>query len=117
MTPSWLDSDAWDAFIEVRRKKGHHAPLTDTAKKRILLKLARAHADGYDSTEILWQTVESGWSSVYVNERSPRRSAAPESTNEYLQRVAGQVAQERALRAPIPDAVRAQLQSLRAIGK
>jgi len=40
LIPDWLDADLWAAFIEMRKAKGKHAPLTETGKRLLIQKLA-----------------------------------------------------------------------------
>jgi hypothetical protein len=63
-------TEAWQAFIEMRRAKGKRAPFTDLARKRILFELRRFEADKQDPEEILWQSVTNGWSGVFAIKRN-----------------------------------------------
>jgi len=63
--PDWLDREAWAAFIKMRKKKGSRAPLTEEAEKRIILKLDTLRLLGHPPGEVLWQSVECGWSGVF----------------------------------------------------
>jgi len=59
------DTEAWAAFVDMRKAKGKRAPFTDLARKRILFELRRMQADGQDADEILWTSVTNGWSGVF----------------------------------------------------
>lgn len=63
--PDWLDKEAWTAFVDMRKAKGKRAPFTELAKKRLLFELDLLRAKGHPSGPVLWQSVVSGWSSVY----------------------------------------------------
>lgn len=58
-------SEAWVAFVDMRKAKGKRAPFTDFAKTRILFELRRLAADGHDIEEVLWNSVTNGWSGVF----------------------------------------------------
>ncbi len=61
--PSWIPSDAWLGFKEVRKRK--KAPDTDRALKLIIGKLDKFRAEGQDVAAILDQSVERGWTGVF----------------------------------------------------
>ena len=63
------NTEAWAAFIEMRKAKGKRAPFTDLARKRILFELRRFEADKQDPEEILWTSVTNGWSGVFAIQR------------------------------------------------
>jgi len=62
--PPWLDVEAWEAFDEMRKKL--KKPMTPRARELIVKKLAGFEAQGHNSTEILNQSVVSGWTDVYA---------------------------------------------------
>lgn len=70
--PSWIDAEAWAAFVEMRKAKGKRAPFTDAARDRIVIKLQALKAQGHDTAEVLWLSVENGWSGVF-----PLKGAQP----------------------------------------
>ncbi len=61
--PSWVPSDSWLGFKEVRKRK--RAPDTDRAIKLIIGKLEKFGAEGQDVGAILDQSVERGWTGVF----------------------------------------------------
>ena len=69
----WLDSEAFEAFKEMRRLKGQRAPFTQRAEQMILKRLEEFHRQGYDTAWILEDAVINGWSGVFVNNRTPMR--------------------------------------------
>lgn len=71
--PDWLDKEAWEAFREMRKKKGQRAPLTDVAAKRIIFELDRMRTQGQDTTAVLWRSVTNGWSGVWAHESTKIR--------------------------------------------
>ena len=84
-------SEAWAAFVDMRKAKGKRAPFTDLARKRILFELRRMQADGQDIDEVLWTSVTNGWSGVFPIRRKGWQPApaAPDTraaeTQAYLQ--------------------------------
>ena len=86
------DTEAWAAFVDMRKAKGKRAPFTDLARKRILFELRRMQADGQDIDEVLWTSVTNGWSGVFPIRRKgwqPQPATATdnkqhETTQEYL---------------------------------
>lgn len=61
--------DAWAVYLEIRKAKNRMAPFTPGAEKRILAKLRMLSADGQSVEEVLWNSVEHGWTSVYAVQR------------------------------------------------
>lgn len=60
--PDWILKEAWDGFVEMRRKKG---PFTDRAKRLICEKLDTLRKYGHDPTAVLNQSVERSWTGVF----------------------------------------------------
>lgn len=68
--------DAWVVYLEIRKAKNRLAPFTPGAEKRILAKLRMLSADGQNVEEVLWQSVELGYTGVFeVNRRGWHGSA------------------------------------------
>lgn len=93
MSTDIQDSEAWAAFVDMRKAKGRRAPFTDFARTRILFELRRLAADGHDCEEVLWTSVTNGWSGVFPIKRSGWNpptlaqtvpSAAIESTQQWI---------------------------------
>ena len=87
------DTEAWIAFVDMRKAKGKRAPFTDFARTRILFELRRLQADGQDLEEILWTSVTNGWSGVFPIQRkgwqaqpSTVPSKAVEMTQEWIRK-------------------------------
>jgi hypothetical protein len=64
--PSWINKEAWDAFVEMRKAKGKRAPWTNGARDGIIRQLDRLRSAGNNPDEVLWQSVRNGWSDVYA---------------------------------------------------
>jgi hypothetical protein len=61
--PEWIDKDAWDGFIEHRKKI--KVPLTGRAATLTINKLAAFQKNGQDPNAILNQSVEMGWKGIF----------------------------------------------------
>ena len=61
--PDWIDSEVWKAFEEMRSKI--KKPMTDRARKNIVMKLEDFKSKGYDPTVILDDAITGSWQSVY----------------------------------------------------
>ena len=73
-------TEAWLAFVEMRKAKGKRAPFTERAKKRILFELRRFQADNQDVDSILWASVTNGWSGVFPARRNGWQAPSPSLT-------------------------------------
>lgn len=71
--PDWLDREAWQGYVEMRKAKGKRAPFTAAAQKLTLRKLTDMRARGLNPTHSLEDATEAGWSSVF----DPKPRAAP----------------------------------------
>jgi len=75
--PEWWPTEAWEAFVESRKKL--RKPLTAVAIKRLVNKLTEANAEA-----ALWASVENGWSGVFpekadeASKRSGKSLSAPD---------------------------------------
>jgi hypothetical protein len=61
--PDWVPQDAWNAWLEVRRKK--RAPNTDEALRLSVVDLERFKAAGHDPRLVLEQAVKRGWQGLF----------------------------------------------------
>lgn len=62
--PAWLPADAWQAFLEMRKKI--KKPATDYAQKLLIKKLAAFYANDLDPSVILNQSTLNGWQDLYA---------------------------------------------------
>lgn len=74
--PDYIDPEAFQGFIDMRKAKGRRAPFTDRARTLVLNKLAEFHKQGLDVNACLDQATESGWSSVYPIKASVQANPA-----------------------------------------
>lgn len=61
--PSWIPTEAWVGFCEMR--KGLRKPFTDRAARLIVEKLEKLRSQGEDVGQVLDQSVRSGWQDVF----------------------------------------------------
>ena len=88
--PDYIAQDTWEAFEDCRKRS--RAPLTDFARKRVLKKLDDIHRQGYVADEVLAESVERGWRSVFLTPDSPRRQSTPQEQKN-IERINGAVQQ------------------------
>jgi hypothetical protein len=74
---SWLDAEAWQAFVDMRKAKGKRAPFTAAARSLVLAKLKRMDELGHDPNEALRESVINGWSGVFVPKLSTVEKKTP----------------------------------------
>ena len=65
LLPDWIDPELWDTWVEMRKLKGKRAPLTERAKKLLILKLAKLRAQGHPVNEIIAESAMNGWSGFF----------------------------------------------------
>lgn len=61
--PDWIHPDAWDGFVEMRKRERH--PLTDRACTIIVNQLAKLQSMGQNPNDVLDQSTANGWRSVF----------------------------------------------------
>lgn len=61
--PDWVPSDAWDGFIEMRKRK--RANPTDRARQLLVAKLQRLSDAGQPPGDVLDQSTANGWTDIY----------------------------------------------------
>lgn len=74
--PEWLDTEAWFAYVEMRRAMGKRAPFTALAEKRTLHDLEKLEAQGHPNGEVLWQSVTAGYRGVFPLKNKPAAARA-----------------------------------------
>lgn len=107
MCPTCITEESWEAFIELRRRKGQRAPLTEYAAKMVIKKLIEADRQGYDAQHMIDEAIESGWTTVWISARTPKVSKAAQETKKLLdsqrmtaeQRAASEEARRRVMSA------------------
>lgn len=63
--PAFIDAEAWQGFVDMRKSKGKRVPFTEYAAKLILVELYRLKDAGHDPNACLDQSTMHGWSDVY----------------------------------------------------
>lgn len=61
--PQWLPAELWTEFVVMR--KSIKKPLTDNAAKRMINKLTKLHANGFDAIAQLTSSIDNCYSDVY----------------------------------------------------
>lgn len=61
--PAWIDGEAWEGYLEVRRHK--RAVMTERALSGVVRRLEQFRAGGHDPNAILETSVRSSWADVY----------------------------------------------------
>lgn len=61
--PEWLDLEAWQKFIEYRKRK---APLTAHAAELAIAELAKLHDQGHDPVAVINQSILNGWRGLFA---------------------------------------------------
>lgn len=83
--PTWVDREAWEGFVEMRRAKGKRTPFTDRAAKMILKTLQELKDAGHDPNAALDQSTTNGWSDVYEPKgKDIRRAVTTTSANAWI---------------------------------
>lgn len=82
--PTCISLESWEAYVEMRRKKGQRAPLTDYAARLIWAELLKADKQGYDAQAMLDKSIMNGWTGVFIGPDTPKRSRAAETTRRML---------------------------------
>lgn len=77
MIPSWLDPEAWDGFVAMRRSIPK-VPFTPRAQMLILKELQSLKDQGYDPNKCLDQSTMKGWRGVFP----VKSEGKPQSTYE-----------------------------------
>lgn len=79
--PEWMPLDAWDAYLEMR-KKARKVP-TAYALKLVIDALAMFKAEGHDVRAVLDASIRNGWTDVYRPKAdTPRTGGLAWSTND-----------------------------------
>ena len=64
--PDWVPVDAWNGYMEVRKKNKY--PLTTRAMNLLIGKLEEFRAKGYDIQAIIDESTTRGWRSVFTGD-------------------------------------------------
>ena len=83
--PDWISSDAWAAFMVVRKNK--KAASTDYALGLIVKTLEKIRADGHDAIDALNKSIKSGWSDVYPPKAPAQVSLKPAGKHSGFQKL------------------------------
>jgi len=85
--PVWVNPEVWRAFVEHRQRL--RKPMTDHAKKLIIVRLADLHGRGESADAVLNQSIERGWQSVFsTKEKNHDRRSKPSLTETIASQIA-----------------------------
>lgn len=73
--PNWIPVDAWNGYLEMRKKKRKEP--TDRARDLVIADLLKFKEAGYDLEEILNKSTKNGWTDVYAPKPNQQASASP----------------------------------------
>lgn len=102
--PSYIDPMLWAAYVE-QREAMKKWPFTPQARKLVVMKLMRLHADGWDANSSLEASAINGWRDVF-----PKDKIAKEKTKDPA---LAKIEADRAMAAPMPESIRKKLNELR----
>jgi hypothetical protein len=77
--PEYIDNQLWNDFMDMRSKK--KVPNTDRAKSLLIAKLSKFHNDGFDTTKIIEDSIERGWTSVFLTNEVMKNGTKYSQTN------------------------------------
>jgi hypothetical protein len=86
--PDWLPMDAWNGWVEMRKKRKR--PLTDRATARAINKLDAIRSKGHDIEDLLDRSTINGWLDIYEpkgNTNAGNSQHAAEPTNPMVRAV------------------------------
>jgi len=86
--PDWMPMDAWNGWVEMRKKRKR--PLTDRATARAINKLDAIRAKGHDIEDLLDRSTINGWLDIYEpkgNTSAGNSQNATEPTNPMVRAV------------------------------
>jgi len=87
--PPWLPLEAWNEYMEMRKKK--RMITTPRVEKRLLRLLEGFHEQGYDLEAIIDDANNGNWKDFYVNGGTPRRPQEERPISERAQQVKAQL--------------------------
>lgn len=61
----WLPKEAWEAYLDMRKKKGKQYKATEYAQKLLINKLSSWRLEGHDIEAIINQSIERSWTGLF----------------------------------------------------
>lgn len=81
--PSWINGATWAEFLAMRKKKKN--PPTEYAQVLLVEKLSKLWEQGHEPNEVLKQSIERGWQSVFpLKDGGGSKPQPPESSQGYF---------------------------------
>ena len=85
--PAYIDPEAWEGFVEMRKASGRTRPFTTRAATLILFELQRIKDAGHCPNAALNQSTMKGWADVWpAKEKQIERKASPGEVSEETRR-------------------------------
>lgn len=103
--PSYIDPELWAAFVESR--KAMKVPFTPLAQKLVVRKLMAMHGEGWDANASLEKSAIYGYRGVF--EVSKLATKTKQEKDPALLKIEADAAKA----APMPEAIRAQINKLK----
>lgn len=89
--PDWIDPEAWDGFVEMRRRM--KKPLTARAAALLFAKLDRFRAAGHCPKTCLDRSTVNGWQDVYTPKPEDTHAAGSAGSGRHAVGVGGRIAE------------------------
>ncbi len=96
--PAYIDREAWEGFVEMRRAMPKTKPFTTRAATLILYELQRIKDAGHDPNAALDQSTLRGWADVWPAKDKPIEPASRSEADKTAQMLKAQA--ERGYTAP-----------------
>lgn len=96
--PDWVPADAWNGYLEMRKKK-NKVP-TDRARDLVIAELAKLRSDGHDLAAVLDKSTVNGWTDIYAPKpvqparAGPGYQTANEKAKSWADRITGKTRHE-----------------------
>lgn len=107
--PAWIDREAWDGFVEMRKRQERVSrgkiAWTGRAEKLVLAELYKLHDKGHDANKALDDSSMKGWTDVYP----PKDKDIPNMKRETYQAEPARTPEQRAGDVAARDAAMAKL--------
>lgn len=70
--PDWIPLDAWNGYLDMRKKK--KKPPTDYARDLLIKELEKLQNEGHDLTKVLNNSIKNDWTDLYGNKNTLKTS-------------------------------------------
>lgn len=108
--PTYVDKEAWEGFVTMRRAMPKSKPFTTRAATLILYELQRLKDAGHDPNAALDQSTKHGWADVY----EPKEKQITRATKSQVDETMAYLARQQEVRSS-PEARAAAVQALKLV--